>query len=1127
MHLRLVSLNVNGFHDVRKQSDVIDFARRLGCDVLLLQETRFYRQKDISDFQQRFRLRSFFSFGARNTCGVGIVVFNNAVLNRFYCAYDADGRLLGYDFILGSHKFRILNVYAPVQASKTNDFFRSIDASFFTTATLVFAGDFNCVEDTHLDVVGRRQGRPNGHAKEFRKLVSQFGLVDTWRYLHPSGTEVTRRSGTSGSRLDRIYISETACPAIVSCEHITPPTDPDYVIDHRAVVLLLHVNVSSRPRSIVWRLDRSLLHEADVVDKVGTFLKKSLEGMPPTLDAWQKLKASLKDLFTRLGKEKARERTQRLNRLSQKIRVVKNGGSLTTLAREYLESLYAQRSCLLRSSAAVSRLEHLQSKAVSGPEAYRYLHSIEIKRETALVSACYLADGSVSTDPDVVSGRFQTHFEQMFGGLQVDCPLTDPLFEELPRLAQVERDALKAPIGEDELDGALGRMKRGSAPGVDGLPCSFYAVFWTCLRGFLLRLYHTILSLHEIPESFSVGRIVLVPKPGADLKDVGSWRPITLLNVDHKLFTSVLSRRFRDVLPLVIHPNQVCSVPGKSMYCALGGVRDILAYTKKRNDAGALLSLDQAKAFDRVSHRYLTVALTQYGFPVEIVQLLERLYGSYSSRLCINGRDGRDFRVLSGVRQGCPLSPLLFVLAIDPFLRGLERDRNITGLPLPGNGSWKVLAYADDVLVFLRHSCDIASVFRVFSRYAALSGALLNVQKSHLLPVGNFVVPGQCDVPVCSSCRILGIPFGCDGVSATAWSGVVSAVKELIKQAELFDFSYKERAYIIRAKFCAKIWHLGQVQPPSQLIARKLHTLLYCFFWKNRAAVLNRSTLQLSPRSGGWSLPDVVVMCRCMCLKALLKTLRETDTPQCVLAVYFCSVLTRFLGIPSRSCPVAERPHRLHALLVAFYRTTSDLLGDQDISVVPASRVCELYAKRKPDARKLSAQARIQRGCFDWLPGYIQDLLWTRSWDILPTRVRLQRWGVVPHPNCVYCGLLENVDHIFEECRTAKVFWRKVKQSFAVDCPIRLTSSRQMRDKFSVLVTAFGFHALWKASRFAALRNKRSVPILYIVNTVRQKIVAFLAHVTVSLGEDAFCSFWGTDHISVRNGTVVLKSQPF
>lgn len=138
MRLKLVSLNVNGFRRVGKQTDVMNFAWKLRCDLLLLQETHFYCQRDIFRFQQRFRVRCFFSPGTPGSCGVGVVVFNRTALNKFYCCYDADGRLLGYDFELSPRKIRILNVYAPAQADKTNGFFSSIDVSFSTAATLIW-----------------------------------------------------------------------------------------------------------------------------------------------------------------------------------------------------------------------------------------------------------------------------------------------------------------------------------------------------------------------------------------------------------------------------------------------------------------------------------------------------------------------------------------------------------------------------------------------------------------------------------------------------------------------------------------------------------------------------------------------------------------------------------------------------------------------------------------------------------------------------------------------------------------------------------------------------------------------------------------------------------------------------
>ena len=138
------------------------------------------------------------------------------------------------------------------------------------------------------------------------------------------------------------------------------------------------------------------------------------------------------------------------------------------------------------------------------------------------------------------------------------------------------------------------------------------------------------------------------------------------------------------------------------MYRSLSATRDLFAYTISRGATGIVLSLDQQKAFDRVDHAYLFAVLGRYGFPPEFVAVLARAYGVAEARVCLGARFGPSFPVRRGVRQGCPLSPLIFTLVIDPFLRATLNSPRIFGLPVPGAGVLCVSAYADDVTLFLQ-----------------------------------------------------------------------------------------------------------------------------------------------------------------------------------------------------------------------------------------------------------------------------------------------------------------------------------------------------------------------------------------------------------------------------------------
>ncbi|CAI9609013.1 unnamed protein product, partial [Staurois parvus] len=150
-----------------------------------------------------------------------------------------------------------------------------------------------------------------------------------------------------------------------------------------------------------------------------------------------------------------------------------------------------------------------------------------------------------------------------------------------------------------------------------------------------------------------------------------------------------------------------------------------------------LLALDQAKAFDRVNHEYLWLLLGRYGLQGRFIDWLKTLYKGAESFPLVNGWVGRPFEVGSGVRQGCPLSPLLYAFAIDPFVRRLE-GASLCGVPLgiaivP---PLKVVAYADDVSVIISGTEEAQEVVSVIEQYTEASGSKVNHEKSEVFWMG-------------------------------------------------------------------------------------------------------------------------------------------------------------------------------------------------------------------------------------------------------------------------------------------------------------------------------------------------------------------------------------------------------
>ncbi len=114
-------------------------------------------------------------------------------------------------------------------------------------------------------------------------------------------------------------------------------------------------------------------------------------------------------------------------------------------------------------------------------------------------------------------------------------------------------------------------------------------------------------------------------------EELSNWRPITLLTSDYKVLAKVITERLKKVIGVVVQPDQTCGVPGRSGVLNLALVRDILYWAEQRQLSLAILSLDQEKAFDRVSHAFLMAILVRMGFGTVFRSWVKLLYSRVSS----------------------------------------------------------------------------------------------------------------------------------------------------------------------------------------------------------------------------------------------------------------------------------------------------------------------------------------------------------------------------------------------------------------------------------------------------------------------------------------------------------------
>jgi len=331
-----------------------------------------------------------------------------------------------------------------------------------------------------------------------------------------------------------------------------------------------------------------------------------------------------------------------------------------------------------------------------------------------------------SSDADF-SRVMSSHWGKVFGRTVTDESLGQKYLSnisDLPEMRTCSLDTVRERLV----------MHRKISPGPDG-------ILFQCFRSVLdlgsTVLYEVLNTLRDPngttpPPNFNEAFLYLLPKkPLSEVDDMPAYgaadtRPLSVCNTDNRLLSGFLRWELEESLNKWICVAQRGFLPNRWM---LDNVLDVDCVAQRaclKGSWGALLLFDFHAAFPSLAHDCIFKVLRSIGISQGHLAAIQRLYQNVSHTLVHNGGLYPSFTLLGGVRQGCPLSPLIFVTVLDVFLRRL-RHRSPSSL-------WR--AYADDIAVVLQNvRSEWQGLIEEFQTWSLFSGLRLNMPKCVLIPL--------------------------------------------------------------------------------------------------------------------------------------------------------------------------------------------------------------------------------------------------------------------------------------------------------------------------------------------------------------------------------------------------------
>lgn len=360
---------------------------------------------------------------------------------------------------------------------------------------------------------------------------------------------------------------------------------------------------------------------------------------------------------------------------------------------------------------------------------YAHVQELYKKDKKALIREILEDDGDVEKSP---------HYENLFDFWEeIMSTESDANPRQQPRQMN-ELEALWTPVTLDEVEKA--KVDSTSAPGPDGVT----AAEWKKIPNkFKVLLFNCFMKAGRLPDELTKARTVFLPKTKGGSLNPGDYRPITMSSVIVRQFHKVLARRLQ--FNYSFDTRQRAFLPLDGTMENINVLSAALTDARRKGKDLHLASIDLSKAFDSVSYKAIFKVLESINAPKAFIEYVKGSYLQSSTILQFEGKR-RTTKVSKGVRQGDPLSPLLFNLTIEKAVHEMDTEvgYDIDGERISG------LAYADDIIIMASTAAGLERNIDLFMYKMQLFGLEINTQKSGVVSIVHNRKNHQykvCDLP--------------------------------------------------------------------------------------------------------------------------------------------------------------------------------------------------------------------------------------------------------------------------------------------------------------------------------------------------------------------------------------------
>ncbi|XP_057775251.1 uncharacterized protein LOC130994230 [Salvia miltiorrhiza] len=423
-------------------------------------------------------------------------------------------------------------------------------------------------------------------------------------------------------------------------------------------------------------------------------------------------------------------------------------------AQARIGTLLTRKSSLMQQKSRVRWLK-------DGDRNTSFFHkSFKMRRKNLILSQLKI-DGVDTFDQDVISSHIVDFFSKLFAEVTTHTVTAQEVQQIVEAtVSQRQNESLICISEGEEIKAAVFNLASDSAAGPDGFSGTFFQKCWDTIKDDIVVAVKTFFVKNYLPQGLNSNTLILIPKKEV-VETVADLRPIVLSNFFFKVLSKILATRLSSVAADCVTHNQFSFIRGRLIHdCIMLGSEGVNCMNRSCNGMNMACKVDIKKAFDTMSWNFIMRAMQAMGFNQTFLGWIAIIFSFARLSILYNGKLCGYFPCSRGVRQGDPLSPIIFGIAEDVLSRlilkavaavHIEPMRMCRGQFFPTH-----LLYADDILIFCKASMKNARAIRdILQFYGSFSGQICSIEKSRI-----FFAKGVSPCYKRQISRALGFPSG-------------------------------------------------------------------------------------------------------------------------------------------------------------------------------------------------------------------------------------------------------------------------------------------------------------------------------------------------------------------------------